>query len=49
MQMQDDVPPQYVETGVRRSRARLDYDFGGRSASQYGDAYGDRYSNVTLK
>ncbi|XP_019188305.1 PREDICTED: nucleolin-like isoform X2 [Ipomoea nil] len=44
----DDVPPQYVEAGVRRSRARLEYDFGGRSASQYGDAYGDRPGRPNL-
>ena len=37
----DDVPPRYADTGARQSRARLDYDYGG-SASQYGDAYGDR-------
>ncbi|VFQ69982.1 unnamed protein product [Cuscuta campestris] len=40
--MQDDVPPRYVEAGVRRSRARLDYEYGGRSASQYEGSYGDR-------
>ncbi|CAH9113139.1 unnamed protein product [Cuscuta epithymum] len=41
--MQDDVPPpRYVEAGVRRSRARLDYEYAGRSASQYGGSYGDR-------
>lgn len=38
---QDDVPPRYADTGVRQSRARLEYDYGG-SASQYGDAYVDR-------
>ncbi|XP_019460240.1 PREDICTED: uncharacterized protein LOC109359981 isoform X2 [Lupinus angustifolius] len=38
-----DVPPRYVDTGVRHSRARLDYDYAG-SAPQYGDAYGDRSS-----
>ncbi|KAL3537096.1 hypothetical protein ACH5RR_000462 [Cinchona calisaya] len=43
----DDVPPRYAEAGVRQSRARLDYELSG-SASQYGDAYGDRLgrSNV---
>ncbi|VFQ63589.1 unnamed protein product [Cuscuta campestris] len=38
----DDIPPRYVETGVRRSRARVDYEYGGRNASQYGGSYGDR-------
>jgi len=37
---QDDVPPRY-DSGARQSRSRLDYEYGG-SASQYGDAYGDR-------
>jgi hypothetical protein len=41
MPNQDDVPPRYADTGARQSRARLEYDYGG-SASQYGDAYGDR-------
>lgn len=38
----DDVPPRYAEAGIRQPRARLDYELGG-SASQYGDAYSDRY------
>ncbi|CAJ1825315.1 unnamed protein product [Sphenostylis stenocarpa] len=42
----DDVPPRY-ETGTRQSRSRLDYDYGG-SASQYGDAYGDRLGRSSL-
>ncbi|XP_027336341.1 nucleolin-like isoform X2 [Abrus precatorius] len=43
----DDVPPRYEDTGARQSRARLDYDYGG-SASQYGDAYGDRLGRSSL-
>ncbi|KAL3000640.1 hypothetical protein AAZX31_09G224300 [Glycine max] len=42
----DDVPPRY-DTGARQSRSRLDYDYGG-SASQYGDAYGDRLGRSSL-
>ncbi|XP_020203170.1 nucleolin [Cajanus cajan] len=42
----DDVPPRY-DTGTRQSRSRLDYDYGG-SASQYGDAYGDRLGRSSL-
>ncbi|XP_050236565.1 uncharacterized protein LOC126686521 isoform X1 [Mercurialis annua] len=37
----EDVPPRYADSGSRHSRARLDYELG-PSASQYGDAYGDR-------
>ncbi|XP_016484164.1 uncharacterized protein LOC107804749 isoform X1 [Nicotiana tabacum] len=37
----DDVHPRYAEAGVRHSRARLDYELGSGSGSQYGDAYGD--------
>ncbi|KAJ6686036.1 hypothetical protein OIU79_015939 [Salix purpurea] len=37
----DDIPPRYADAGVRHSRPRLDYELGS-SASQYGDAYGDR-------
>ncbi|KAF5732852.1 putative RNA binding protein [Tripterygium wilfordii] len=36
----DDVPHRYSDSTVRYSRARMDYELG--SASQYGDAYGDR-------
>ncbi|XP_059651662.1 heterogeneous nuclear ribonucleoprotein Q-like [Cornus florida] len=43
----DDVPPRYADTGVRQSRARLDYEIGG-SASQYGDAYSDRLGRSNL-
>ncbi|KAF7826477.1 nucleolin-like isoform X1 [Senna tora] len=43
----DDVPPRYADTGARQSRARLDYDYGG-SASQYGDAYGDRLGRSSV-
>lgn len=43
----DDVPPRYADTGARQSRARLEYDYGG-SASQYGDAYGDRVGRSSL-
>ncbi|KAL0373528.1 UNVERIFIED_CONTAM: Heterogeneous nuclear ribonucleoprotein Q [Sesamum radiatum] len=43
----DDVPPRYAETGVRHSRARLDYDIG-TSASHYGDAYSDRLGRSNL-
>lgn len=39
------MPPRYADSGVRQSRARLDYEYGA-SASQYGDAYGDRYAVV---
>ncbi|KAJ6940147.1 hypothetical protein NC651_006320 [Populus alba x Populus x berolinensis] len=37
----DDIPPRYADAGVHHSRPRLDYELGS-SASQYGDAYGDR-------
>ncbi|KAF9668722.1 hypothetical protein SADUNF_Sadunf14G0033100 [Salix dunnii] len=37
----DDIPPRYADASVRHSRPRLDYELGS-SASQYGDAYGDR-------
>ncbi|CAK7347772.1 unnamed protein product [Dovyalis caffra] len=37
----DDIPPRYADAGARHSRPRLDYELGS-SASQYGDAYGDR-------
>ncbi|KAG9130608.1 hypothetical protein Leryth_011859 [Lithospermum erythrorhizon] len=43
----DDVPQRYVEAGVRQSRARSDYELGS-SASQYGDAYGDRLGRSSL-
>ncbi|KAL5795107.1 hypothetical protein ACOSP7_003701 [Xanthoceras sorbifolium] len=43
----DDVPPRYADAGVRHSRARMDYELGG-SASQYGDAYGDRIGRSNL-
>ncbi|KAK7277196.1 hypothetical protein RIF29_18347 [Crotalaria pallida] len=43
----DDVPPRYADTGARQSRARMDYDYGG-SASQYGDAYGDRLGRSSM-
>ncbi|XP_058743341.1 protein gar2-like isoform X2 [Vicia villosa] len=43
----DDVPPRYADTGARQSRARVEYDYGG-SASQYGDAYGDRVGRSSL-
>ncbi|KAG7946079.1 hypothetical protein I3843_14G020100 [Carya illinoinensis] len=43
----DDVPPRYADSGVRQSRARLDYEYGA-SASQYGDAYGDRLGRSNL-
>ncbi|KAG4378004.1 hypothetical protein GLYMA_18G248200v4 [Glycine max] len=42
----DDVPPRY-DTSARQSRSRLNYDYGG-SASQYGDAYGDRLGRSSL-
>lgn len=45
---QDDVPPRYDDPGVRHSRARLSYDIGGGNASQYGDAYGDRFVVINL-
>lgn len=44
MQYKDDVPPRYADTGVRPSRARLDYELGG--ASQYADTYSDRFVNL---
>ncbi|XP_050891863.1 uncharacterized protein LOC127097410 [Lathyrus oleraceus] len=47
MSNQDDVPPRYADTGARQSRARMEYDYGG-SASQYGDAYGDRVGRSNL-
>ncbi|XP_010274520.1 PREDICTED: heterogeneous nuclear ribonucleoprotein R-like isoform X2 [Nelumbo nucifera] len=43
----DDVPPRYSDAGVRQSRARLDYGVSS-SASQYGDAYGDRLGRSQL-
>lgn len=43
----DDVPPRYADSGVRQSRARLDYDYVS-GASQYGDAYGDRVGRSNL-
>ncbi|CAK8560013.1 unnamed protein product [Lathyrus sativus] len=43
----DDAPPRYADTGARQSRARMEYDYGG-SASQYGDAYGDRVGRSSL-
>ncbi|KAK0580342.1 hypothetical protein LWI29_000875 [Acer saccharum] len=43
----DDVPPRYADAGVRHSRARMDYELGG-SASQYGDAYGERIGRSNL-
>jgi hypothetical protein len=44
----DDVPPpRYAESGVRHTRARLDYEMGG-TASQYGDAYSDRLGRSSL-
>ncbi|KAF3967397.1 hypothetical protein CMV_008605 [Castanea mollissima] len=43
----DDVPPRYADSGVRQSRTRLDYEYGG-GASQYGDAYGDRVGRSNL-
>ncbi|PON58846.1 Splicing factor-like protein [Parasponia andersonii] len=43
----DDVPPRYTDAGVRQSRARLDYEYGA-SASQYGDAYGERLGRSNL-
>ncbi|XP_055807175.1 heterogeneous nuclear ribonucleoprotein Q-like isoform X2 [Solanum dulcamara] len=44
----DDVHPRYAEAGVRHSRARLDYELGSGSGSQYGDAYGDRLGRSNL-
>ncbi|XP_009783096.1 heterogeneous nuclear ribonucleoprotein Q-like isoform X2 [Nicotiana sylvestris] len=44
----DDVHPRYAEAGVRHSRARLDYELGSGSGSQYGDAYGDRLGRSSL-
>lgn len=43
----DDVPPRYADAGVRQSRARLDYEYGGGS-SQYGDAYSDRLGRSNM-
>ncbi|XP_025014429.1 heterogeneous nuclear ribonucleoprotein Q isoform X2 [Ricinus communis] len=45
----DDVPPRYADggAGTRHSRARLDYELG-PSASQYGDAYGDRIGRSSV-
>ncbi|XP_073288584.1 uncharacterized protein [Primulina huaijiensis] len=43
----DEVPSRYGETGVRHSRARLDYDTAG-SVTHYGDAYGDRLGRSNL-
>ncbi|KAM3733378.1 hypothetical protein ACB098_11G131100 [Castanea mollissima] len=43
----DDVPPRYADSGVRQSRTRLDYEYGG-GPSQYGDAYGDRVGRSNL-
>ncbi|KZV45087.1 RNA recognition motif protein 1 [Dorcoceras hygrometricum] len=43
----DEVPSRYSETGVRHSRARLDYDTAG-SVPHYGDAYGDRLGRSNL-
>lgn len=47
MQYKDDVPPRYADTGVRQSRARLDYELGG-GASQYGDTYSDRFVHLGI-
>ncbi|KAK4364303.1 hypothetical protein RND71_015661 [Anisodus tanguticus] len=44
----DDAHPRYAEAGVRDSRARLDYELGSGSGSQYGDAYGDRLGRSSL-
>ncbi|KAL6964931.1 hypothetical protein U1Q18_035986 [Sarracenia purpurea var. burkii] len=43
----DEIPPRYADSGVRQSRARLDYELGG-SSSQYGDAYSDRLGRSNL-
>ncbi|XP_012083728.1 nucleolin isoform X2 [Jatropha curcas] len=43
----DDAPPRYADAGARHSRARLDYELG-PSASQYGDAYGDRIGRSSV-
>ncbi|PWA83196.1 nucleolin [Artemisia annua] len=43
----DDIPPRYAEAEVRQSRARIDYEMGGRS-SQYGDAYTDRLGRSNI-
>lgn len=43
---QEDIPVRYPETGVRHSRARLDYEPAG-PPPQYGDAYGDRVERST--
>ncbi|KAB1228258.1 Heterogeneous nuclear ribonucleoprotein Q [Morella rubra] len=43
----DDVPPRYAESGVRQSRARIDYEYSA-GASQYGDAYGDRLGRSNI-
>lgn len=42
VQSKDDIPPRYDEAGARHARARLDYELGS-GASQYGDAYSDRF------
>ncbi|XP_047315007.1 nucleolin-like isoform X2 [Impatiens glandulifera] len=55
----DEIPPRYADSGVRQSRARLDYELGGGGggSSQYaggashyggGDAYGDRMGRSSL-
>ncbi|KAG6395147.1 hypothetical protein SASPL_145786 [Salvia splendens] len=43
----DDVPPRYIEAGMRHSRARLDYDLDG-STSRYTDAYSDRLGRSNM-
>ncbi|KAF5744259.1 putative RNA binding protein [Tripterygium wilfordii] len=43
----DDVPHCYSDSTVRHSRARVEYELGG-SASQYGDAYGDRLGRSNM-
>ncbi|KAF8412852.1 hypothetical protein HHK36_000824 [Tetracentron sinense] len=43
----DDALPRYADTGVRQSRARMDYGVGG-STSQYGNTYSDRLARSHL-
>lgn len=47
IQFKDDVPPRYADAGARHSRARLDYELV-PGASQYGDAYGDRFVVISF-
>ncbi|CAA0842757.1 RNA-binding (RRM/RBD/RNP motifs) family protein [Striga hermonthica] len=43
----DDAPPRYLETGMRHSRPRVDYD-SGSGVSHYGDPYSDRFERSNI-